>query len=231
MVGMAQFTPFFLAVLIAWAFSVCLHEFAHAVMAYWGSYRGVRDRGFPRFDPLSYIHPVSSILIPIVFLMLGGVPLPGGAVLIDRSALRGRIWDSLVSAAGPAANFLLFLLLAALLHPAAGLVDPTDPEPSNWARLAGALCVLQLLSVFFNLIPVPPLDGFGIVRPFLSHSIREGADRLGWGGLVLLYFVFSSSGGVGHWLVELVDEVLRAMGIPFEVTWRHYNTALFGSSE
>src|SRR5438034_540366 len=107
MLAMAKFTPLFGAVLICWIFSVCFHEFAHAVVAYMGGDRSVRDKGYLRFDVFSYIHPVTSILIPVLFLAMGGLPLPGGAVHIDRSLLRSKHWESLVSIAGPLSNFVL----------------------------------------------------------------------------------------------------------------------------
>ena len=115
---------------------------------------------FAHFNPLMYIDPITSILLPCVFLVMGGVPLPGGSVLINRAALRSRAWESAVAAAGPLANCLLFLLIAVLLHPATGLVDGSDADPPMWARLLGVLAVLQVFAVILNLIPVPPFDGF-----------------------------------------------------------------------
>ena len=109
MLALAPLTPLFGAVLICWIFSVCIHEFAHALVAYWGGDRSVKDKGYLRFDILSYVHPVTSILVPVAFLAMGGLPLPGGAVYIERHRLRSKHWEAAVSAAGPAANFLLFL--------------------------------------------------------------------------------------------------------------------------
>ena len=62
-----------------------------------------------------------SIGLPLLFLALGGIGLPGGAVYIERHRLRSKWWGAAVSAAGPAANLLLALLLAAPF--ALGLVD------------------------------------------------------------------------------------------------------------
>lgn len=231
MLAVAQLTPFFGAVLIAWILSVCLHEFAHALVAYWGGDRSVRERGYLSFNPLAYVHPVTSILLPVLFLTMGGVPLPGGAVHIDRSALRGRGWESAVSAAGPASNFVLFLIVAAIIHPAAGLVDPADADPPNWVRLLGALAVLQLFGVFFNLIPVPPLDGFGIIRPFLDEETQAKAARLGGVGLLVLFLLFFQVKGVSGGFMDLIDAVLRRFGLPWDLTWRQYNFALFGYSQ
>ena len=98
---MAQFTnPFFIAVMICWILSVCVHEFAHALVAYLGGDKSVVAKGYLHFNIFAYIHPVTSILLPALFLFMGGVPLPGGAVYIDDRALRSPAWRSAVSAAG-----------------------------------------------------------------------------------------------------------------------------------
>ena len=230
MLALAPLTPLFGAVLICWIFSVCIHEFAHALVAYWGGDRSVRDKGYLHFNILSYVHPVTSILIPIVFLAMGGLPLPGGAVYIERHRLRSKHWEAAVSAAGPAANFLLFLILAAVIHPGIGIIDVAANESRVWVALIGALATLQLFSVFFNLIPIPPLDGFGIIEPYLSYEAREKARRLGWGGLFVLFFAFASVPGLMERFMDLVDIVMTSFGLPFERTWRFYNIALFGSS-
>lgn len=231
MLAVATFTPLFGALLICWIFSVCVHEFAHALVAYWGGDRSVRDKGYLRFDIFSYVHPVTSILIPAAFLAMGGLPLPGGAVSIDTAALRHRWWSSLVSAAGPLSNFLLFLLLAAIVHPSRGIVDPTAFQQPTWSMLLGALTVLQLFSVFFNLLPIPPLDGYGIIEPYLSHELRTKIAGIGWGGLIVVFLLFSQVDGVMAAFMDLVDVTMRFFGLPFESTWRSYNMALFGTSE
>ncbi|MFQ5463584.1 MAG: site-2 protease family protein [Phycisphaerae bacterium] len=231
MLAVAHFTPILIAVMIGWILSVCVHEFSHALIAYLGGDASVRRRGYLRFDPLSYIHPVTSILLPVVFLMMGGIPLPGGAVYIDEAALRNRHWRALVSAAGPASNFVLFLVLAYFVHPARGLIDPNQYEQPMWAVFLGALLVLQLFGVFFNLIPIPPLDGFGIIEPYLPTRTRVAARNLGWGGLFVVFLLFSQVDTIRDGFMDLVNSVLQAFGLPFESTWRQYNLALFGSSE
>ena len=74
----------FAIVLFGWIFSLCLHEFSHALVAYYGGDYTVREKGYLTFNPLKYTHPVFSIILPLVFLLLGGIGLPGGAVYIER---------------------------------------------------------------------------------------------------------------------------------------------------
>jgi len=216
--------------LICWIFSVCVHEYAHALTAYVGGDKSVRDKGYLSFNFFNYVDPVLSFLIPALFLAMGGLPLPGGAVRIETDALRNKHWAALVSLAGPVANFILFLILAALVHPQAGLVDPNRSVQPTWAVVLGAMCVLELWSVLFNLIPIPPLDGYGAVEPYLPRESQLSARSLGWGGLIVLYFVFSYD-PVVRGFMSGVNWILTGFGLPFESTWRFYNMALFGSSE
>ncbi len=81
----------FLFVMAGWLVSLCLHEYAHAlVAATWAATTSVADRGYLTLNPLKYTHPVLSIVLPVVFLLLGGIGLPGGAVWIDHRHIRGR---------------------------------------------------------------------------------------------------------------------------------------------
>src|SRR3990172_9499686 len=94
----------FAIVLIGWIFSLCCHEFAHALVAYYGGDTTVKDKGYLTFNPLKYTHPVYSLLLPLLFLMMGGIGLPRGAVYIEKWRLRGPAWQTALSLAGPSPN-------------------------------------------------------------------------------------------------------------------------------
>ncbi len=231
MLAIAPFTPILLAVLICWVFSVCVHEYAHAIVAYVGGDKDVKARGYLSFNPLAYLDPITSVLLPLVILTMGGIPLPGGAVRIDTHALPSRHWRAMVSAAGPLSNFLLFLVLAFLVHPTTGLVGPPSFDRPMWEILLGAMVVLELLAVLFNLIPIPPLDGYGIIEPYLPPAIREFGNNLGFWGFAIIFVLFFQFDAPLHWLMEVERSVLNFLGLPFESTWRCYNIAFFGSSQ
>ncbi len=82
--GSVQFDVF-LFVIFGWIASLSLHEYAHALFAYRGGDRTVASRGYLKLNPLKYAHPVLSIVLPVLFLLLGGIGLPGGAVWVDHS--------------------------------------------------------------------------------------------------------------------------------------------------
>jgi Zn-dependent protease len=176
----------FIIVLVGWVFSLCLHEFSHAAVAYAGGDTTVRDKGYLTFNPLKYTHPVYSLLIPLIFLALGGIGLPGGAVYIETWRLRSRGWKTAVSLAGPAANLVLAIGLGIFLS-----VSPVSRE-GVWPGLA-FLAFLQISALVLNLLPIPPFDGFGAIEPYLPQNIRAGVAQISgllpWAVFFLLWYV------------------------------------------
>jgi len=166
-------SPLFWAILIGWLISVVLHEFAHGLVAHFGGDYTIRQRGGLTLNPLHYIDPLMSILIPAAMLAMGAVPLPGGVTYIRRDLLRSPYWDSAVSLAGPLMNLLLFFACLIPLHPAIGWVNPASTTPHTNAQVfLATMAVLQMLAVILNLIPVPPLDGFQTISSYLPRDFR-----------------------------------------------------------
>lgn len=161
----------FTIVFFGWLFSLCLHEFSHAIVAYYGGDYTVRDKGYLTFNPLLYTDPLFSIVIPLIILALGGIGLPGGAVYIERWRIRNRYLLSAVSLAGPTSNLLVALVLAVVLR----LSPVTDS--GIWPGIS-FLLVLQISAILFNLIPLPPFDGYSVLEPFLNDTIRFQIDRI-----------------------------------------------------
>jgi Zn-dependent protease len=173
-------------VLFGWIFSLCLHEFSHALVAYIGGDHTVREKGYLTFNPLKYTHPLFSIILPLLFLVMGGIGLPGGAVYIERWRIRNRFMLSLMSLAGPTANLLVAIILGLILRFSPS-IDPRFLPGLSF------LLVLQISAVLFNLIPLPPFDGYNILEPFLHPVIRAQVERFRdiavWVILLLFWFV------------------------------------------
>lgn len=87
----------FLLVVFGWIISLCLHEFSHAYVAWRAGDHEVEVRGYLTLNPLKYSHPVLSIGLPLVFIALGGIGLPGGAVYVDTTRFKTSV-QRLVSA-------------------------------------------------------------------------------------------------------------------------------------
>ena len=118
----------FTIVFFGWIFSLCLHEFSHALVAYLGGDYTVREKGYLTFNPLKYTHPLFSLILPLLFLVMGGIGLPGGAVYIERQRIRNRFVLSFMSLAGPLSNLLVAILLGILTYDG-NLLLLTPPSP------------------------------------------------------------------------------------------------------
>lgn len=214
MLAFAHFSNLFWAVLVGWIMSVVLHEFAHGIVAYWGGDYTIRERGGLTLNPLQYVDPVMSLLLPAVFLFMGGIPLPGGSTYIRRDLLRSRGWDSAVSLAGPAMNILLFVGCALPLNPRFGWVQPLQGDWTLGQTVLGALAFLQIVAAVFNLIPVPPLDGFQAISPWLSREIRAKLSAPPWNiGLMIAFFVVLMNLPVVNWVnLHVAKPLLGLMG-------------------
>lgn len=171
----------FVFVLSGWLVSLCLHEFGHAYVAWLGGDDGMIDSGYLSLDPVRYADPLVTILLPLFFVVLDGFAFPGGAVLVDRSKLRSRLWEAAVSAAGPLANLLFLAAISALFL----LAYEEGALGHLWEALA-LLGFLQAMSLVLNLLPLPGLDGYGIVRHLLPEAVRRGGDAIGGAALFLL---------------------------------------------
>ncbi len=197
----------FLVVLIGWIFSLSLHEFSHALAAYYGGDKSVKDKGYLTFNPLKYTHPLMSVVLPIIFLMMGGIGLPGGAVYIEDWRIRSPRWRSMVSLAGPLSNLILAVIF--------GLIFRFAPWNSAgiWPGLA-FLGLLQVSAVVFNLIPLPPLDGYGIFRPHMDPAMSAQMDRLGQFSLLILFVVLWYVPIVGDVFWSFIFVTAEVLGIP-----------------
>lgn len=200
----------FAVVLIGWIFSLCLHEFSHALVAYYGGDTTVREKGYLTFNPLKYTHPVYSIVLPLLFLLVGGIGLPGGAVYIETWRLRSRRWVSAVSLAGPAANLLLAIVLGIVLS-----VAPVD-QNGIWPGLA-FLAFLQISAVVLNLVPLPPFDGFGAIDPYLPNDLRANIAQVRGMLPLVVFFLLWYVPFVNNGFWRLVTFIASLLGVPFDL--------------
>jgi Zn-dependent protease len=200
-----------LFILGGWVTSLCIHEFGHAFIAYLGGDRSVAAAGYLSLNPLKYLHPLLSIGLPVVFLLLGGIGIPGGAVYLNEQAIRNNRWRSFASAAGPLSNLLFAILIG---WPFLVFRDSAPGGTEQfWAALA-FLVFVELSAVVLNLIPIPPFDGFGIIAPWLSIEIRILANRLGMLPLLVLFFLLWQGGPVSATFWNSVYALSGLLNIP-----------------
>ena len=205
----------FVIIFFGWIFSLCLHEFSHALVAYYGGDTTVKEKGYLTFNPLKYTHPFLSIVLPVIILLMGGIGLPGGAVYIETWRIRNRYWLSGMSLAGPTANGIFAIFLAILLR-----VLPASTS-NLWPGIS-FLIVLQIWAILFNLIPVPGLDGYGVIAPFLNPIVREQMERIRAYGIWILIIALWYIPFVGTFFWGIVFFVSSILGT-------NWNLAMQGS--
>jgi len=200
----------FLIILVLWIFSVCLHEYAHARVAFAGGDFTVKSKGYLSFNPLLYADPLYSVIVPLIFLAVGGLALPGAAVYIENWRLRSRAWESLVSAAGPLANLALALVVSAALH-------TTPVAASDFSTILAFFGVLQICAVVLSLLPVPPLDGYGIIAPYLNPELRQKANQASQWSIWALFLVLFFIPPVSRAFWNLVFGLSEFIGLPMDL--------------
>ena len=203
-------------VCLGWVLSLCLHEFGHAITAYWGGDTSVKDKGYLTLNPFKYTDPGLSLFMPLLFLLLGGFALPGGAVYIDTSKLRNRCWNSAVSAAGSIANILFVFGLAGIFHL---IWKPESIKDENWflASLITSIAYLIFLNLYIvviNLLPIPGIDGYGIIQPWLPQAIDKKLSKVGQYGIWILIALLWFYRPFNLFLRSLADNAIAFLQIP-----------------
>jgi len=211
----------FLFIICGWLLSLCLHEYAHALVAYFSGDRGVADRGYLRLNPLKYTSPLLSIVLPIIFVALGGIGLPGGAVWVDHAHVRSKVRQSLISLAGPATNVVFALVLAApfalgaadvgFVRTETGELQLVGAHTDFWAALA-ALAFLQVMASLLNLLPVPGLDGGNIIQPWLNPQYQRAYQLFAPYGFILVFVLLWQS-RINVWFFSAVGWLAGAIGV------------------
>ncbi|HEX8691845.1 MAG TPA: site-2 protease family protein [Longimicrobium sp.] len=182
--------------------SLTAHEFAHAWVALKQGDDTAYMLGRVTLDPRAHLDPIGSLLFPVIAIG-SGLPLLGWAKPVPTNSRKYRHYrrgDILVSIAGVTANLILAILFALVLIPIAWSAASDAPGPLNTLRDMCALGVAGNVGlIFFNLLPIPPLDGshvfYHLLPPKLGASYRQlypyGMLIL-WGMVLLGGFSFLS---------------------------------------
>ena len=199
----------FIFVVFGWLVSLCLHEFGHAFTAWRFGDHDVAMRGYLTLNPLKYTSPLLSLGLPLLFIALGGIGLPGGAVYL-RTAFMTPRQRTLVSLAGPAANLVLAIVLLAATRL---FFDPGHAV--FWAAVA-FLAFLQITALLLNLLPIPGLDGYAALEPHLSpETQRAVAPAKQFGFLFLIVLLLAPA--VNQWFFSVVFWFFDLSGVPAQL--------------
>jgi Zn-dependent protease len=196
-------------VMTGWVLAVMAHEFAHAWVAYRAGDWTVKAKGYLGFDPRRYADLGTSLVIPVLALALGGIGFPGGAVYLRNDLMRSRGWRAAASLAGPAATLAVLLLLALVLDLWARAALPNG----LFAALA-MLAFLQATALLLNLLPIPGLDGFNAIRPFLPAGAARTVAKYEGLAMLALLGVLLTVPAAGGFLFGGAGLIAALLGVP-----------------
>jgi Zn-dependent protease len=199
--------------LVAFVLSVTVHEFGHAFVADRFGDKLPRAQGRVTLSPLRHIDPIGTLVIPLLAVFMSGVPFIawGKPVQTNPSKMTTRLPRAtaslLVSLAGPFMNLALAIVVSIglIALAKAGLVGQTVA-----LAVVRFVVVLNISLMFFNLLPIPPLDGASILEvilPVRFHGVLLAMRR--W-GMVALMLLFAT--GLGAFLMQPAQAVAGVWG-------------------
>lgn len=208
-------------------FAMTAHEYAHAAVALHEGDDTAYLLGRVTLNPIPHIDPWMSIVLPaLLFFGSNGTFTFGGAKPVpinSRKFRKYRRGDILVSSAGVITNFFLALVFSAL-YVALGLIGRGMPGAGEVLQTAQHMMLygirLNLILCFFNLIPIPPLDGshlFYHILPPEAGAWYRGLARFGYLPLFVLLFLFQPAVGILLTPVRVVMGILVRVIAPYQV--------------
>jgi Zn-dependent protease len=192
-------------------FSAVIHEVMHGVAADKLGDPTARYAGRLTLNPIPHLDPFGSILLPLILALSGSPlffgwakPVPYNPFNLTKSPYWG---EAIVAFAGPASNFAIALLAALVIR--TGLLSP---------ELNSVIFIIVMVNImlgFFNLIPIPPLDGSKILSAILPLGLRMQYDRiraqlefnpfLGFG--VVIVFILVLGGAFGSFVYTIARAI------------------------
>jgi Zn-dependent protease len=168
----------------------------------------VATRGYLTMDPRLYLDVGTSLVLPLLVLALGGIGFPGAAVYLRLDLMRNRLWRSAASLGGPAGTLLVLLALA-------GAVQGLGAGGARGPLLAAlsVLAWLQATALVLNLLPIPGLDGFNAIRPWLPRAWAPALRQIERFALFALLGIIFFVPGAAASLFGAATDLAMAFGV------------------
>lgn len=195
--------PTMIFFLLALIFSIIVHEVSHGFAAEMLGDPTARLQGRLTLNPIPHIDPVGSILVPAILLISQAGFLFGWAKPVPYNPynLKNQKWgEAIVAAAGPGVNILLAIVFGLVVRFGTGAL------PTEFIKLAGVIVFINIMLAFFNLIPIPPLDGSKLLKSILPFRAGLAFQRfenllMSGGFLVMILFFWILMQVVGQYFV------------------------------
>ena len=165
--------------------SLTIHEAAHAWTADKLGDPTARALGRVSLNPLVHVDWIGTVLLPLI-AMVSRLPLIGWAKpvpVVLRNLRHPRRDFMLVAAAGPISNLLQAVVCALVLR----VVWDPETGPGLLALILRQAMYINVLLAFFNLIPVPPLDGGNVLLGLLPRHLASAYSQVRQYGFIILY--------------------------------------------
>jgi len=180
----------FIAFLPVFFISLGVHEFAHALSASILGDDTAKKLGRLTLNPFKHADLIGTYLMPIIALT-SGIALIGWdkPVPVNRSKFKNTLRDdALVSFAGPFSNFVLSIIFFLILL----MLNRMTPGSKFFLNICWYGVFLNVFLFFFNLLPIPPLDGSHILFDLFPNKFTAKLMNLGiYGSLLLMFFIYS----------------------------------------
>jgi Zn-dependent protease len=166
-----------------------IHEYAHARVAKLQGDNTAEEFGRVTLNPIAHIDPIGTILVPLILLVSSGGRIGFGwakPVPVNPFAMRNpRKGVLLVSLAGPLSNIGLAMIAGILLRIVIA-ASPGMPFAEPLSLILMSVAMINLYLAFFNLIPLPPLDGSGVLSALLPVEQARKYEAIGRFGPLLV---------------------------------------------
>jgi Zn-dependent protease len=190
-------------VLITIVISLSIHEAMHAYVAYALGDTTAQDLGRLSLNPIKHIDPFSTILLPVVTLLLFHIPiLAAKPVPFDPRRVKYEEFGSaLIAAAGPLTNLALAIIASLLLRISLN---------QNIVDFLSIFTIVNVGLFIFNFIPIPPLDGSRVLYAFAPEPLQDLMRQIEPYGLFLIFGLILL-GVLTPLIISLNNEVLRLL--------------------
>jgi len=207
---------------LSFVIAVIIHEYSHGWMALRLGDDTALKSGRLSLNPLVHIDPVGTVLLPLLLLAVGFIPFGWAKpVPINPYNFNDEKKDvALVSFAGPVANLILATIAALLLRlggviPSKTILLGATQEIFNpFINFLFYLILVNLFLGFFNLIPIPPLDGSKILSAYLPRNINWKYKKIAPYGILIIFILlyFNILGSLIGSLVYLLIKIYSIGG-------------------